>query len=216
MRLYYIPGACSLSSHIVINELKLPVEFIKVDHSTQTTERGDNYLSINPLGYIPLLVLADGTKLTEGTVINQYLADRKPELGLIPANGTFERYKLQETLSFLSTEIHKGFIPLLYNHLSGSYGTDTVKPKLESRFEWLNRELGEKDYLNGQFSITDTYLFALIKWGQASWLKSTYNADINFDNLSNLKHWYTRMIEKESVKISLIEEGLEDPANNSL
>ena len=208
MKLYYIPGACSLSSHIIINELKLHVDLIRVEHSTQTTETGEDYFSINPLGYIPLLVLDDGSQLTEGTVINQFLADLRPEHKLIPMNGTFERYKLQETLSFLSTEIHKGFIPLLYSKLSGSYGTDTAKPKLEARFEWLNREMAGKDYLNGDFSITDTYLFALIKWGKANWLQSTYNADINFDRLTNLRGWYERVLARESVRVSLTEEGL--------
>jgi len=208
MKLYYIPGACSLSSHIIINELNLPIELIKVEHSTQTTDQGENYLSINPLGYIPLLVLDDGSQLTEGSVINQYLADLKPEADLIPSHGTFEKYKVQETLSFLSTEIHKGFIPLLYSKLSGSYGTDTAKPKLEARFAWLDKEMAGKDYLNGKFSITDAYLFALIKWGQASWLKSTYNADINFDRLTNLKDWYERIMTRESVMKSLNEEGL--------
>lgn len=209
MKLYYIPGACSLSSHIIINELKLPIELLKVEHSTQTTELGEDYLSINPLGYIPLLVLDDGSQLTEGSVINQFLADLRPEAELIPPHATFERYKLQETLSFLSTEIHKGFIPLLYSKLSGRYGTDTAKPKLLARFEWLDKEMAGKAYLNGRFSITDAYLFALIKWGQASWLKSTYNADINFDRLTNLKSWYERVVTKESVRKSLSEEGLE-------
>lgn len=209
MKLYYIPGACSLSSHIIINELKLPIELVKVEHSTQTTELGEDYLSINPLGYIPLLVLDDDSQLTEGSVINQFLADLRPEAELIPPHGTFERYKLQETLSFLSTEIHKGFIPLLYSKLSGHYGTHTAKPKLEARFEWLDKEMAGKDYINGRFSITDAYLFALIKWGQASWLKSTYNADIHFDRLTNLKNWYERIMARESVKMSLSEEGLE-------
>ncbi|WP_241646755.1 glutathione S-transferase N-terminal domain-containing protein [Rosenbergiella metrosideri] len=209
MKLYYIPGACSLSSHIIINELKLPIELVKVEHSTQITELGEDYLLINPLGYIPLLVLDDGSQLTEGSVINQFLADLRPESELIPPHALFERYKLQETLSFLSTEIHKGFIPLLYSKLSGRYGTDTAKPKLLARFEWLDKEMAGKDYLNGRFSITDAYLFALIKWGQASWLKSTYNADINFDRLTNLKGWYERMMTKESVRKSLSEEGLE-------
>ena len=128
---------------------------------------------------------------------------------MISWNGIFERYKLQKTLSFLSTEIHKGFIPLLYSKLSGCYGTVTAKPKLEARFEWLNREMAGKHYLNGDFSITDTYHFALIKWGQANWLKSTYNVDINFDTLTNLKSWYEGIVVRDSVKKSLNEEGLE-------
>ena len=209
MRLYYIPGACSLSSHIVINELALPVQLIRVDPKTHLTEGNNNYLSINALGYIPLLEFDDGTTLTEGTVINQYLADLCPTKNLAPQNGSFERYKLQETLSFLSTEIHKGFIPLLYASLSGKYGTDTVKPKLEAKFKWIDKILQNKPYLNGEFSITDTYLFALVRWGQASWLKSSYHADIHFDHLHHLKEWYYRVLSRPSVKKSLLEEGLE-------
>lgn len=208
MQLYYIPGACSLSPHIVINELCLNVEMIKVDHKIHITEKGDDYLKINPLGYIPLLVIDEKTQLTEGSVIIQYLADLKPEAGLIPPNGSFERYKMQEILSFLSTEIHKGFIPLLYAHLSGRYGLETAKPKLEDRFRWIDSELKNRDFLMGEFSIADAYLYALTKWGQAKWLESTYNANIHFDELQNLKEWYLRMNERKSVKKSIIDESI--------
>ena len=112
MKLYYKQGAGSLSPHIVANELGLDVEFIKVDLKDHTTAQGQNFYKVNPHGYIPALELDNGEMLTEGIVIVQYLADLKPEKDLAAANGTFERYKLQEMLAFLSTEIHKGFIPL--------------------------------------------------------------------------------------------------------
>lgn len=208
MKLYYMPAACSLSPHIVINELGLDVELVEVDHSKHTTEAGGNYKGVNPHGYVPALELDDGNVLREGPVIVQYLADRRPELGLAAANGTFERYKLQEMLSFLSTEIHKGFIPLLYARQAGSY-LETAKPKLEKRYAWINAHLGDNEFLMGDtFTVADAYLFALTSWGQAPWLKSYYTADIHFDDLLNLKAWYEGMRERDAVKKSIAEEGL--------
>ncbi|MES5099608.1 glutathione transferase GstA [Agrobacterium sp. BA1120] len=209
MKLYYMPAACSLSPHIVANELGLDVEFIKVDHSDHTTEQGKNFYTVNPHGYIPALELDDGNVLREGTVIVQYLSDLKPELGLAPANGTFERYKLQEMLSFLSTEVHKGFIPLLYAQLAGDY-LKTAKPKLEKRFAWINDHLADKPFLMGDsFTVADAYLFALTGWGQAPWLKSYYTAPIQFDALQALQAWYERVKARPSVQTSILEEGLD-------
>jgi glutathione S-transferase len=208
MKLYYMPAACSLSPHIIINELGLDVELVKVEPGQQPAGAGENYKSVNPHGYVPALELDDGNVLCEGPVIVQYLADLKPELALAAANGTFQRYKLQEMLSFLSTEIHKGFIPLLYARLAGNY-LDTAKPKLEKRFAWLNDHLGDKPFLMGdQFTVADAYLFALTGWGQAAWVKSYYSADIHFDHLLNLKGWYERVRERDAVKKSIEEEGL--------
>jgi glutathione S-transferase len=209
MKLYYMPAACSLSPHIVANELGLDVEFIKVDHSDHTTEQGKSFYKINPHGYIPALALDDGNVLREGPVIVQYLADQKPERGLAPTNGTFARYKLQEMLSFLSTEIHKGFIPLLYANLAGDY-IETARPKLEKRFAWINEHLADKPFLMGDtFTVSDAYLFALTGWGQAPWLKSYYNAPIHFDGLGNLQAWYERVKSREAVQKSILQEGLD-------
>lgn len=209
MKLYYMPAACSLSPHIVANELGLDIEFIKVNHTDNKTEQGQDFHQINPQGYIPVLELDDGRVLQEGPVIVQYLADQRPEAGLIPANGTFERYKLQEMLSFLSTEIHKGFIPLLYAQLAGDY-IATARPKLEKRFAWIDGHLANKQFLMGSvFTVADAYLFALASWGQASWLKSYYNAAISFDELQNLRDWYQRVRGREAVQQSIVEEGLE-------
>ncbi|MFK0163370.1 glutathione binding-like protein [Rhizobium sp. NPDC090279] len=208
MKLYYLPASCSLSPHIVINELGLDVELIKVDHTSHKTETGLDFYDINPHGYVPLLEFADGSRLREGPAIVQYLADLKPESGLAAAAGTMERYKLQEMLGFLSTEIHKGFIPLLYARLAGNY-VETARPKLEKRYQWIDAHLADRPFLMGDsFTVADAYLFALTGWGQAAWLKSYYKAGIHFDELRNLQAWYGRMRQRDAVRKSILEEGL--------
>jgi glutathione S-transferase len=216
MKLYYLPGACSLSPHIVLNELGLDVTLVKVDYKTHTAEDGTNVYDLSPFGYVPLLVLDDGTRLREGPAIVQYLADLKPALALAPENGTIARYRLQEWLNFLSTEIHKGFIPLLYAVLAGKYGTASAKPKLERRFEWINEQLATREFLMGDtYTVADAYLFALTQWGQASWMKSVYKADIHFDALTHLQRWYTSVLERPAVRKALEAEGLAVAAVNA-
>lgn len=208
MKLYYIPASCSLSPHIIINELGLDATLIKVDHKRHLTESGANYCEVNRFGYVPAIELDDGTLLREGPAIVQYLGDLKPELGLVPAHGTLDRYRLQEWLSFLASEVHKGYIPLLYATLAGKY-VDTVKPKLEKRFAWIDEQLSARPYLMGDaFTVADAYLFALIGWGQANWLTSYYKADIHFDALHNLHAWYDRVKVRPAVQKALREEGL--------
>ncbi|MBN2991033.1 glutathione transferase GstA [Pseudomonas cedrina subsp. fulgida] len=208
MKLYYIPASCSLSPHIVLNELGLDATLIKVDHKKHLTELGANYFEVNSFGYVPAIELDDGTLLREGPAIVQYLGDLKPELGLVPTNGTLDRYRLQEWLSFLTSEIHKGYIPLLYSTLAGKY-VDTAKPKLEKRFAWIDEQLTARPYLLGDsFTVADAYLFALTGWGQAAWLTSYYKADIHFDNLHNLRAWYDRVKVRPAVQKALREEGL--------
>ncbi|KAB0495383.1 glutathione transferase GstA [Pseudomonas vancouverensis] len=209
MKLYYIPGSCSLSPHIVINELGLDVTLLKVDHRSHTLEGGEDYYGINPLGYVPVLELADGTRLREGSAIVQFLADLKPEMKLAPPNGSLERYRLQEWLGFLTSEIHKGFIPLLYAGLAGRY-VDTAKPKLEARYEWIDKQLAGRQFVLGDtFTVADAYLFALTGWGQADWLKSYYKAGIHFDGLENLQAWYARVRQRPAVQNALKVEGLQ-------
>ncbi len=208
MKLYYIPGACSLSPHIVLHELGLDVTLVKVDYKTHRTEDGRDFHEISPFGYVPLLELDDGTALREGPAIVQYLADLKPESGLAPKNGTLERYRLQEWLSFLTSEVHKGFIPLLYSVLAGKY-VEAAKPKLERRYAWIDEQLAGRDYLMGEtYTVADTYLYALTGWAQAPWLESVYKADIHFDGLRNLEAWYVRMRERPAVRKALDTEGL--------
>ena len=162
MKLYYSPGACSLSPHIVAEEGGLPLTLEKVDLKTRTTETGEDYARINPKGYVPALQLDGGTLLTEGPAIVQYLADEVPGSPLAPPNGTIERYELQGWLNFISTEIHKAFGPLFH-------GTDEAKAKarerLALRYGYVEKELGDKPYLTGNnFSVADAYLYVTLRW----------------------------------------------------
>lgn len=208
MKLYYIPAACSLAPHIILHELGIDFTLIKVDHKTHLTETATDYYQINPLGYVPAIELEDGTVLREGAAIAQFLGDLKPELGLLPVQGSLDRYRLQEWLSFLACEIHKGFIPLLYASLAGQY-VETVRPKLEQRFAWIDAQLAHRAYLMGEhFTVADAYLFALVGWGQAGWLTSYYKADIHFDALQHLQAWYERVRIRPAVQKALREEGL--------
>lgn len=207
MKLYYAAGSCSLATHIVIKELGLEVELIEVDLRRHTIKSGGDYYGINELGYVPMLELDDGSTMHESVVIMQYLADLAPHHGLTPAHGSMARYRLQEWLNFLSTEIHKGFIPLLYAVAAGKY-VDTVRPKLLRRFDWIDRQLADKPYLMGEhFCVADAYLFALTGWGKATWLKSVYNADIDLTALRNLKEWYACVRSRPAVALAMQHEG---------
>ncbi len=163
MKLYYSPGACSLSPHIVMHEAGLPVDLIRVDLKAKTAN-GSDYLAINPKGYVPVLQLDDGNMLTEGPAIVQYLADRAPASKLAPAAGTIERYRLMEWLNFLTSEIHKGFSPLFNSKLSED-AKAIMRERLASRFDYLSTELRDKPYLMGDaFTVADAYLFTLLGW----------------------------------------------------
>lgn len=208
MKLYYAPGSCSQTVHIVLREAELDAELSRVDPRKHLIEDGRDFYDVAALGYVPLLELDDGTLMHEGPVIAQYLADRRPDTGLAPANGTMARYRLQEWLNFLSSEIHKGFIPLLYAVAAGKY-VDTARPKLKSRFEWIDRQLRGKQHLMGEaFTVADAYLFALTGWGKAAWLKSVYHADIDLSSLDNLRAWYGRVRARPHVQQVLTFEGL--------
>ncbi len=164
MKLYFAPGACSLSPHIVLHELGLPVQTVKVDLGAKTLDGGGDFRAINPKGYVPVLELDDGSVLTEGPAIVQYLADRKPEAGLAPANGSIERYRLQEWLNFISTELHKQFSPLFNPQFPDSV-KDLQKQRLQSRFDYLADTLSRQDYLMGaHFTVADAYLFTVLSW----------------------------------------------------
>jgi len=164
MKLYFSPGACSLSPHIVLHELGLPHDVVMVDLKTKQTADGRDFRTINPKGYVPTLELDDGTILTEGPAIVQYLADRKPELHLAPANGTLARYQLQEWLNFISTELHKQFSPL-FNPASSADQIATQKARLAERFALIAQTLDKQDYLlPGGFSVADAYLYTVMTW----------------------------------------------------
>lgn len=200
MKLYYAPGACSLSPHIVSRELGIAVDLKKVNTKDKTVEGGGDYRQVNPRGYVPALVLDNGEILTEGPAIVQYLADRKPQAGLAPQAGSFERYRLQEWLNFLTSEIHKAFSPLFKPNTPEEYKKIT-KENLAGRFDWLDRQLGGKDYLMGsQFTVADAYLFVLLGW--------TAPTQIDLAKWPNLAAFHKRVGARPKVKEALEAEGL--------
>jgi glutathione S-transferase len=164
MKLYYSPGACSLSPHIVLLEAGLPFSMVKVDFKSKKTEGGVDYLTINSKGAVPALQLDDGRVLTEGPAIVQYIADQKPESGLAPRAGTFERYQLMEILNYITSEIHKGFSPL-FNPATSAEVKETAVSGLIKKFDWLSGFLGDRSFLMGNtFTVADAYLFTVLNW----------------------------------------------------
>src|SRR5512145_1677885 len=200
MKLYYAPGACSLSPHIVARELGIPFELKKVNNQDKTIEGGGDYRKVNARGYVPALELDNGEILTEGPAIVQYLADQKPEAGLAPRAGTFERYRLQEWLNFLTSEVHKQFSPLFKPNTPEEY-KKISKENLATRFDWLDKQLEGKDYLMGkQFTVADAYLFVLLNW--------TKFQGIDLAKWPNLAAFHKRVGARPKVKEALEAEGL--------
>ncbi len=164
MKLYYSPGACSLSPHIALLESGLKADLVKVDLKSHKLDGGDDYYGVHVKGYVPLLELDNGERLSEGPAIVQYIADRSPASGLAPAAGTMERYRLQEWLNFITSELHKSFSPLFDANAPDEWKT-TVKARLAKRFDWLSQQLEAKDYLMGKtFTVADGYLFTVLNW----------------------------------------------------
>jgi len=163
MKLYFAPMTCSLSPHIVLRELGLPFELIRVDNKTKRTADGLDFLDINPKGYVAALVLDNGNVLTEGPAIVQYLADLVPANTLAPANGTWERVRLQEWLNFISSEIHSGCAPL-FNADIAEPTKAIFKARLFRRLDYLSQALEQQDYLMGTFGLADGYLFTVLNW----------------------------------------------------
>jgi glutathione S-transferase len=164
LKLYFAPGACSLSPHIVLREAQIPFELERVSQSKKRTASGADFWSVNPKGYVPTLQLDDGQILTEGPAIVQYLADQKPAAGLAPANGTMERYRLQEWLNFISTELHKQYSPL-FNPKAPEETKAAQRDYLVKRIGFVAERLAGKPYLLGErFSVADAYLFTVLSW----------------------------------------------------
>ena len=200
MKLYYSPGACSLSPHIVACEAELPIELIKVDLENKRTESGEDFWQLNPNGYVPLLILDDGNTLTEGPAIVQYLADQVSGKKLIPPAGTFERYQLQQWLNFISTEIHKSFSPL-FNPVAPEEAKELAIDILNRRLETVAEQLSSKPFLLGEnFSVADAYLFVTLSWGKY------VNVDIS--RWPSLVRYSDRISERPAVQKALKEEGL--------
>ncbi len=200
MKLFYSPGACSLAPHIVLHESGLAFEGVLASTKTHQLADGSDYYAVNPLGYVPFLVLPDGRTLREGQVISQYIADQVPASGLVPAAGTWERYKLQEWLSFISSELHKGFSPL-FNPATPEDYKPMVKDRLLQRLTWLDGELAGKDYLMGStFTVADAYLFTVTNW--AGFVK------LDIAALANLAAVRARIAARPAVQAAMKAEGL--------
>jgi len=200
MKLYYSPGACSLSPHIVLLEAGLPYTLVKTDLKTKKTEGGADYLSINSKGAVPALELDDGRVLTEGPAVVQYLADQKPESGLAPRAGTFERYQLMEILNFITSEVHKGFSPL-FNQASSAELKETSVAALTKKFDWLTGLLGNKTFLLGNtFTVADAYLFTVLNWARI--------VKIDLSKWPVLAAYQARIAQRPKVHAALKEEGL--------
>ena len=166
MKLYYSPSACSLSPHIVANELGLPIELVKVDTVAKRTEHGEDFLAINPKGLVPVLQLDDGTVLTEGPAVVQYLADLKPDAQLAPANGSMARYRLQEMLGYINSELHQNYMPM-FNPACSEDVRSARMAQLKKRYSLLETALGRTPFLLGdRFTVTDAYLFVVTRWAE--------------------------------------------------
>jgi glutathione S-transferase len=182
MKLYYAPGTCSLSPHIVAREAGIPLELERVDIGAKPhrTASGQDFNAVNPKGYVPVLQLDDGQLLTEGVAIVQYLADLAPESGLAPLAGTLARYRLQEWLTFISSELHKMFSPWLFHPEHGETAQQAARAKLAERFALLDRHLSQQPYLLGdRFTAADAYAFAIVGWTRPLKIKLTEFVALN-------------------------------------
>ena len=201
MKLYYSAGACSLSPHIVLEESGLAYTAVSAPTKTHKLEDGTDYYTINPLGYVPLLELDDGRRLHEGPAIVQYIADLVPASQLAPANGTFERYKLQEWLTLIGTELHKGCFSYLFSPATPADFKPSIVERLNGRLKWVDGELAGKQYLLGDtFTAADAYLFTVTNW-------AAY-VSVDLSGLSNLLAYRSRVAARPAVIAAMQAEGL--------
>lgn len=200
MKLYYSPGACSLSAHITLHESGLAFTAIPAPTKTHLLPDGTDYYTINPLGYVPLLQLDDGTKITEGPVIVQYVADQVPDKQLAPPYGTLARYRLQSWLNFIGTELHKGFSPLFTPGMPDE-AKAIARDRLTGRLKWVNGELADRTYLMGdKFSVADGYLFTVSGWAP--------RVGVDLSNLTHLLAYRERVGARPGVIAAMKAEGL--------
>ncbi len=200
MKLYYSPGACSLSPHIVLRESGLAFEPVLASTKSHKLLDGTDFYTINPLGYVPVLELDDGTRLREGPAIVQYIADQVPAKNLAPANGTLPRYRVQEWLTFIGTELHKGFSPL-FNPAVPEEVKPVFRDRLTSRLAWIDGQLAGKSYLMGDtFCVADAYLYTVSRWAPVM--------KIDLAPMTNLAAFQHRMLERPAVREALKAEGL--------
>ena len=200
MKLFSKAGACSLSPHIILRECGLDFTQVNVDLAAKKTERGEDYLQINPKGQVPALELDDGTLLTEGPAIVQYLADLKPDRQLLAPSGSLTRYQTLAWLNYIATELHKGFSPLFRADTPEEIKAQQ-RQQLAGKFRYVNDELQNKQWLMGsRFTVADAYLFVVSRWAKA--------VKLDLSNLEALTEWQARVAERPAVVAALEAEGL--------
>jgi glutathione S-transferase len=200
LKLYFSPGACSLSPHIVLQELGMQYDTEKVNLADKKTASGGDYRQINPKGYVPALQLDNGEVLTEVSAVVQYLADQMPEKHLVPKAGTMERYRLMEWLNFISTEMHKAFSPL-FKPTTPDETKKTALDTLTTRLEWLDKQLQGRDYLTGaQFTVADAYLFTVLTW--------TRHVKLDLARWPAVHAFFERVGARPAVQAAMVSEGL--------
>ena len=200
MKLFYKPGACSLASHITLRESGKDFTLVGVDLMKKRLENGDDFFAVNPKGQVPALLLDDGTLLTEGVAIMQYLADTVPDRQLLAPTSSLSRYKTLEWLNFIATELHKGFTPLFRPDTPEEY-KPTVRALLEKKLQYVNESLKDNPWICGQrFSIADAYLFTVLRWA--------YAVKLNMEGLNHIEAYMARMAERPAVAAALKAEGL--------
>lgn len=200
MKLFYKPGACSLASHITLRESGKDFTLDGVDLMKKRLENGDDFFAVNPKGQVPALLLDDGTLLTEGVAIMQYLADRVPDRQLLAPTSSLSRYKTIEWLNYIATELHKGFTPLFRPDTPEDF-KPTVRALLEKKMQYVNDSLKDNQWICGpRFSIADAYLFTVLRWA--------YAVKLNMAGLSNIDAYMARMAERPAVAAALKAEGL--------
>ena len=200
MKLYYSPGACSLSPHIALLEAGLPYDLVKVDLRAKKLENGDDYLKINPKGQVPALALDSGELITEGPVIVQMIADKVPAKNLAPARDSAERYKLQEWLTYVNGELHKNIGPL-FNPALSDEAKGVFKDRAMGKFKYVDSQLAGRDYLMGkQFTVADGYLYVMLRWADGM--------KFDLSGLNNLLAYKDRIAARPKVQEALVKEGL--------
>ena len=200
MKLYYSPGACSLAVHIALREVGASFELVKVDLRTHTTEAGGNFLDVSPRGYVPLLELDDGSRHAEGAALLQYVADLDPARALIGPPGSRQRLAVVEWLTFISTELHKGFSPWLWHKETAESTRQAVQAKLATRFAELDAVLARSDFLAGGYSVADAYGFTILNWAHLLGVPLTA--------YPHLQAWMARVAARAPVQAALRAEGL--------
>ena len=200
MKLYYAPGACSLSPHIALLEAGLPYDLVKVDLRAKKLENGDDFLKVNPKGQVPALALDNGEIVTEGPVIVQMIADKVPARNLAPARDSDERYKLLDWLTYINGELHKNIGPL-FNPMLSDEAKAVFKDRAMGKFRYVDSQLAGRDYVLGkQFTVADGYLYVMLRWADGM--------KFDLSGLNNLLAYKDRVAARPKVQEALVKEGL--------